>query len=111
MVRKIALEEHFIDPATFDYWRPTMSEVPAPFVEKLIASLTDFGERRLKMMDECGLAHCVLAASGRARHRDRDPQGARVQRLSRQGSDEAAGPLFRFRASADAGREGGRRRT
>ncbi|MBX3553762.1 MAG: amidohydrolase [Pseudolabrys sp.] len=72
MVRKIALEEHFIDPATFDYWRPTMSEVPAPFVEKLIAALSDFGEQRLKLMDECGLAHCVLAASGPGVQAERD---------------------------------------
>ena len=28
MVKKIALEEHFLSPGLVDYWRPTMSEVP-----------------------------------------------------------------------------------
>ena len=27
MVKKIALEEHFLDPATEAYWRPTMVDV------------------------------------------------------------------------------------
>jgi len=27
MVKKIALEEHFLDPATEKYWRPTMVDV------------------------------------------------------------------------------------
>ncbi len=27
MVKKIALEEHFLDPATEPYWRPTMVDV------------------------------------------------------------------------------------
>ncbi len=29
MVRKIALEEHFLSPGLVDYWRPTMTEVAA----------------------------------------------------------------------------------
>ena len=27
MVNKIALEEHFLDPSTVDYWWPTMVDV------------------------------------------------------------------------------------
>ena len=27
MVKKIALEEHFLDPGTVDYWRPSMVDV------------------------------------------------------------------------------------
>src|SRR5471030_2607613 len=30
MVKKIALEEHFLDPSTVDYWRPTMVDVAPP---------------------------------------------------------------------------------
>src|ERR1051325_7860027 len=40
MVKKIALEEHFLDPATEEYWRPTMVDVaPAK-----TAHLDDFSE-------------------------------------------------------------------
>ncbi len=109
MVKKIALEEHFLDPATEPYWRPTMVDVAPPKTAQLYASLTDFGEQRLQMMDKTGIARAVLAIAGpgragRARHRDRDPQRARVERFPRPGSAEAAGPLFRLCPSGDAGR-------
>jgi len=42
MVKKIALEEHFLDPATEAYWRPTMVDVAPAKTAQLYASLTDF---------------------------------------------------------------------
>ena len=45
MVKKIALEEHFLDPATVDYWWPTMVDVARPKADGLFACLTDFGWR------------------------------------------------------------------
>ena len=42
MVKKIALEEHFLDPATEPYWRPTMVDVAPAKTAQLYASLTDF---------------------------------------------------------------------
>ena len=56
MVKKIALEEHFLDPADRAYWRPTMVDVAPPKTAQLYASLTDFGEQRLQMMDKTGIA-------------------------------------------------------
>ena len=58
MLRKIALEEHFLDPATELYWRPTMVDVAPARTAQLYASLTDFAEQRLQMMDLLGqMAH------------------------------------------------------
>ncbi len=64
MVAKIALEEHFLDPATVDYWRPTMVDVAPPKVAQLFGCLTDFGELRLAAMDKAGIARAVLAIAG-----------------------------------------------
>jgi 2,3-dihydroxybenzoate decarboxylase len=72
MVKKIALEEHFLDPATIDYWRPTMVDVAPPKVADLFAALTDFGERRLQMMDKAGIARAVLAIAGPGVQVERD---------------------------------------
>src|SRR5512147_2175247 len=64
MVKKIALEEHFLDPATEPYWRPTMVDVAPAKTAQLYASLTDFGDQRLAMMDKTGIARAVLAIAG-----------------------------------------------
>lgn len=64
MVKKIALEEHFIDPATEAYWRPTMVDVAPAKTAQLYGALTDFGEQRLAMMDKTGIARAVLAIAG-----------------------------------------------
>ncbi|HTL65451.1 MAG TPA: amidohydrolase family protein [Pseudolabrys sp.] len=64
MVKKIALEEHFLDPATEPYWRPTMVDVAPAKTAQLYAALTDFGEQRLKMMEQHGIARAILAIAG-----------------------------------------------
>jgi 2,3-dihydroxybenzoate decarboxylase len=72
MVQKIALEEHFLSPGLIDYWRPTMTDVPAPLVETLTRRLTDFGEERLAIMDKAGIAKSVLSISGPGVQAERD---------------------------------------
>ena len=67
MVKKIALEEHFLDPESEAYWRPTMIDVAPAKTAQLYACLTDFGEQRLKMMEQHGIARMVLAISGSGR--------------------------------------------
>jgi len=42
MVKKIALEEHFLDPATEAYWRPTMVDVAPAKTAQLYAPRTIF---------------------------------------------------------------------
>jgi 2,3-dihydroxybenzoate decarboxylase len=72
MVRKIALEEHFLSPGLIDYWRPTMSEVPRERAEYFFRSLTDFGELRLKSMDEAGIVRSALSIAGPGVQAERD---------------------------------------
>ena len=76
MVKKIALEEHFLDPATEPYWRPTMADVALAKTAQLYASLTDFGEQRLQMMDKTGIARAVLAIAGPGVQAERDTAAA-----------------------------------
>src|SRR4029077_5571660 len=72
MVKKIALEEHFLDPVTEAYWRPTMVDVAPEKTAQLYARLTDFGEQRLQMMDKAGIARAVLAIAGPGVQVERD---------------------------------------
>src|SRR3974390_1351233 len=69
MVKKIALEEHFLCPDFIEYWYPTVVDLPAERRDKELARLTDFGEFRLAGMDEGGLGpagHWLGGARGRA---------------------------------------------
>jgi 2,3-dihydroxybenzoate decarboxylase len=85
MVAKIALEEHFLDPATEPYWRPTMVDVAPQKTAQLYSCLTDFGEQRLKMMDDFGIARAVLAVAGPGVQAERD--AATAVRRARESND------------------------
>jgi 2,3-dihydroxybenzoate decarboxylase len=64
MVKKIALEEHFLCPGLEDYWNSTVEDVPAEIRTRLTARLTDFADLRLEAMDKAGIARSVLSLSG-----------------------------------------------
>ena len=72
MVKKIALEEHFLCPDFIEYWNPTAVDLPAERREKALSRLTDFGEMRLAAMDEAGIARAVLALAGPGVQAERD---------------------------------------
>src|SRR5262245_25397457 len=72
MVRKIALEEHFLCPGFIDYWNPTAADLPAARREQALARLTDFGETRLAAMDAAGIARAVLGLAGPGVQAERD---------------------------------------
>ena len=72
MVKKIALEEHFLSPGFIEYWDPTVAEMPAAKREHLLNCLTDFGERRIGSMDRAGIARAVLALAGPGVQAERD---------------------------------------
>ena len=72
MVKKIALEEHFLCPDFIEYWNPTAVDLPAERREKALSRLTDFGEMRLAAMDEAGITRAVLALAGPGVQAERD---------------------------------------
>ncbi len=64
MVRKIALEEHFLCPGFENYWMPTVVDVAPEPRSRLLQKLMDFGDARLQAMDEGGIERSILSLSG-----------------------------------------------
>lgn len=85
MVRKIALEEHFLCPDLVDYWRPTVGDVDPAILSRVTARLTDFGDMRLEAMDRGGIARAVLSVAGPGVQAERD--SAVAQRRARAAND------------------------
>lgn len=63
MLKKIALEENVLTPGLIDYWRPTVTEIPAPLTAELFKRLSDYGELRMETMDKAGFSRAALPAS------------------------------------------------
>jgi 2,3-dihydroxybenzoate decarboxylase len=72
MVKKIALEEHFLSPGFEDYWQTTAGDMAPEIYRQAAARLTDFGEQRLAMMDRGGIARAVLSIAGPGVQIERD---------------------------------------
>ncbi len=72
MVKKIALEEHFLCPGFEDYWKPTVGNVDSKILSQVLARLTDFGEMRLSVMDKAGIARAALSVAGPGVQVERD---------------------------------------
>jgi 2,3-dihydroxybenzoate decarboxylase len=77
MVKKIALEEHFLCPGFEDYWRSTVGNVDPKILSQVVARLSDFGELRLASMDGAGIDRSVLALAGPGVQSERDTGTAR----------------------------------
>jgi 2,3-dihydroxybenzoate decarboxylase len=76
MVKKIALEEHFMCPGFVDYWNPTAADLPSAKREQALARLSDFGETRLSAMDRAGITRAVLGLAGPGVQAERDTAAA-----------------------------------
>src|SRR6478609_10308630 len=85
MVKKIALEEHFLCPGFIEYWNPTVAEMPAAKRDRLLSLNTDFGEQRLASMDKAGIERAVLALAGPGVQAERDT--ATAIRTAKAGND------------------------
>ncbi len=72
MVKKIALEEHFMCPGFEDYWKTTVGDVDPAILGKLVGRLSDFGAARLEAMDAAGIERAVLSLSGPGVQVERD---------------------------------------
>jgi 2,3-dihydroxybenzoate decarboxylase len=62
--RKVALEEHFMLPDFVDYLAETKQNIRTDLYDRAVPILSDFGERRLAVMDENGVDYVVLSLSG-----------------------------------------------
>jgi 2,3-dihydroxybenzoate decarboxylase len=91
MVRKIALEEHFLSPGFEDYWGPTVKGVDPKHAANLLARLTDFGAMRLEAMDQAGIARSVLSIAGPGVQSERD--AATAGKNARASNDFLAGEI------------------
>src|SRR5262249_5271300 len=72
LVKKIALEEHFLCPGFIEYWDPTVAEMPAAKRQRLLDLNTDFGDVRLASMDKAGIERAVLGLAGPGVQAERD---------------------------------------
>lgn len=64
MVKKIALEEHFMCPGFEGYWHATVADVDPTIIGGLTKRLSDLGELRLSSMDEAGISRAALSLAG-----------------------------------------------
>src|ERR1041385_1108880 len=85
LVKKIALEEHFLCPGFIEYWDPTVAEMPAAKRQRLLDLNTDFGEVRLASMDKAGIERAVLGLAGPGVQAEKDT--ATAIRNARAGND------------------------
>jgi len=85
MVKKIALEEHFMCPEFEDYWKPTVGDVDPTLYRRVVGRLSDFGDQRLEAIDRARIARAVLSLAGPGVQAERD--SATAIRLARVGND------------------------
>jgi len=85
MVKKIALEEHFMCPEFEDYWKPTVGDVDPAIYRRVVGRLSDFGDQRLEAMDRTGIVRAVLSLAGPGVQAERDT--ATAVRVARVGND------------------------
>ena len=64
VVSKIALEEHFMHTDFIDYWAHTRINISPNLFGKVRSVLEDFGEQRLKQMDNIGVEKAILSLAG-----------------------------------------------
>jgi 2,3-dihydroxybenzoate decarboxylase len=91
LVRKIALEEHFLCPGFETYWAPTVGGVAPDALRRIAARLSDFGDQRIAAMDKAGITISVLSLAGPGVQVERDRKVA--VRMAVQANDHLAKEL------------------
>jgi 2,3-dihydroxybenzoate decarboxylase len=72
MIKKIALEEHFLSPGFENYWKTTAGEITPDIFQQAVARLGEFGDLRIAQMDRDGIARAVLSIAGPGVQIERD---------------------------------------
>ena len=83
--RIVALEEHVMFPDFVGYLAETKQNIRADLFDRVVPILSDFGERRLSVMDRNGVDFVVLSLSGPGVQIE--PDTAKATRLARQCND------------------------
>jgi len=91
MIKKIALEEHFLSPGFEDYWKTTTGEITPEIFRQAVVRLSEFGELRIAQMDRDGIARAVLSIAGPGVQIERD--AAVAVRRARESNDFLAGEI------------------
>lgn len=91
--RIIALEEHFMLPEFVGYLRETQQNLRAGLIDKVVVPLSDFGQRRLEMMDKNQVDFCVLSLAGPGVQIEPDTRTA--VRLARIANDRLANEMHK----------------
>lgn len=90
-IRKIALEEHFMTPEFVDYFADTYQNISPALAKRGLGALSDFGDRRIEMMDRNGVDYVVLSLSGPGVQIERDT--ATAVRKARLVNDQLAAQI------------------
>jgi 2,3-dihydroxybenzoate decarboxylase len=93
MIKKIALEEHFLPPGFEDYWATTAGDITPDVYRQTVARLSEFGDLRLAVMDEGSIERAVLSISGPGVQIERDT--ALAVRRARESNDFLAREIDR----------------
>src|SRR5712671_7465656 len=91
MIKKIALEEHFLSPGFEEYWKGTAGEITPDVFRQAVARLGEFGDLRIAQMDRDGIERAVLSIAGPGVQIERDTAIA-VHR-ARESNDFLAGEI------------------
>jgi len=91
MVKKIALEEHFLSPGFEDYWKTTAGEIAPEIYRQAVVRLAELGDLRLAVMDRGGIERAVLSIAGPGVQIERDT--ATAVRRARESNDFLAGEI------------------
>ncbi|MCC2976849.1 amidohydrolase family protein [Sphingomonas sp. PL-96] len=87
-IGKIALEEHCMFPDFVGYLAETKPNILPSLFDKAVPILSDFGDRRLEVMDANGVDFVVLSISGPGVQIE--PDTAKAVRLARSANDRLA---------------------
>jgi len=91
MIKKIALEEHFMHPDFVGYWAETFGNISPELSDKALGALSDFGARRLDDMDKNGIEFAVLGLAGPGVQAEKD--AALATRRAREVNDFLKGEI------------------
>ncbi|MCY0389538.1 amidohydrolase family protein [Robbsia sp. Bb-Pol-6] len=86
--KKIALEEHCMFPDFVGYLAETKQNILPSLFDKAVPVLSDFGDRRLEVMDANGVDFVVLSIAGPGVQIE--PDTAKALRLARSANDRLA---------------------